>query len=69
MAEDEAKKEEGKIDFTPEGEADKYISLDQAGVIAVEFARDHVDFYGPDYADQELVWKVLSQDEKEITTI
>ena len=65
MAEDEGKKEEENFDFTPEGEAVNYISLDRAGLLAVEYARGHVDFYGPDYADQELVWKVLSQDENE----
>ena len=30
MAEDESKKEEEKFEFTPEGEALGYISLDQA---------------------------------------
>ena len=65
MAEDEGKKEEENFDFTPEGEAVNYISLDRAGLLAVEYARGHVDFYGPNYADQELVWKVLSQDENE----
>ena len=40
MAEDQGKKEE-KFDFTLEGEALGYISLDQARVLAMEHARDN----------------------------
>ena len=38
MAEDQGKEEE-KFDFTPEGEAVGYISLDQARVLAMRHAR------------------------------
>ena len=39
MAEDQGKEEE-KFDFTPEGEAVGYISLDQARVLAMRHARE-----------------------------
>ena len=41
MAEDPKKKEEEKFDFTPEGEALGYISLDQARVFAMRNAREN----------------------------
>ena len=41
MAQDEGKKEEEKFDFTSEGEAVNYISLDQARVLAIEHAQDN----------------------------
>tara|TARA_B100000315_G_scaffold145098_1_gene134046 strand:+ start:3463 stop:3741 length:279 start_codon:yes stop_codon:yes gene_type:complete len=47
MTEEEGKKEEEKLEFTPEGETLGYISLDQARVLAIEHARDNRDFYGP----------------------
>ena len=65
MAEEEAKQEEEKFEFTPEGEALGYISLDQARVLAVQHARDNRDFYGPGYANRELVWDELSAEEGE----
>ena len=65
MFEDEGKKEEEKFEFTPEGEVLGYISLDQARVLAIEHARENVDFYGRRYARQELVWEVASQEEQE----
>ena len=65
MDEDQGKKEEEKLDFTPEGEALVYISLDQARVRAIEHARDNREFYGPLYSQGELVWEVLSQEESE----
>jgi len=65
MAEDQGDKQEEKFDFTSDGEAVGYISLDQARVLAIEHARDNVGFYGPDYAEQELAWEVLSQEESE----
>jgi hypothetical protein len=65
MAEEEAKKEKEKLEFTPEGEALGYISLDQARVLAMEHARDNREFYGPHYANRELVWEELSAEESE----
>ena len=57
-------KEEDKLEFTPEGEALGYISLDQARVLALQHARDNREIYGR-YADQELVWEELSAEESE----
>ena len=65
MVEEEAKKEEKKLEFTPEGETLGYISLDQARVLAMEHARDNRGFYGWRYARRELVWEVVSQEESE----
>ena len=65
MAEEEEKKEEEKFELDSAGEALGYISLDQARVLAMEYARDNRDFYGRRYARRELVWEVLSQEESE----
>ena len=64
MAEEEGKKEEEKLEFTPEGETLGYISLDQARVLALQHARDNREFYGR-YADAELVWDVVGAEETE----
>ena len=45
MAEDQGKEEE-KFDFTPEGEATGYISLEQARLLAMQTARDVPGDYG-----------------------
>ena len=58
-------KEEGKFDFTSEGEAIAYISLDQARILAIEYARDHIDFYGPDYEGVNFVWEFISAEDSE----
>ena len=52
MAEESGKKEEEKLEFTPEGETLGYISLDQARVLALQYARDNREIYGR-YADCE----------------
>ena len=49
MAEDQSEKEE-KFDFTREGEALGYISLEQAQVLAMQIARDNHDIYGDRYS-------------------
>jgi hypothetical protein len=64
MTEEEGKKED-QFGFTREGEALGYISLDQARVLALRHARDNTDFYGPRYANRELVWEELSAEESE----
>ena len=64
MAEDNGKKDEEKLDFTPEGEALGYIGLDQARVLVLQHARDNRDPYGP-YADRDLIWEVTRADETE----
>ncbi|MCI0794731.1 MAG: hypothetical protein J4O03_14810, partial [Chloroflexi bacterium] len=64
MAEDEGKQEE-KFEFTTEGEALGYISLDQARLRAIQHARENTDIYGPRYSQVDLVWEVLSSEEGE----
>ena len=64
MTEDESKQDEEKLEFTPEGETLGYISLDQARVSALQHARDNRKIYGR-YADRELVWEVIADDETE----
>ena len=63
--EDQGKQDEEKLEFTPEGEALVYISLDQARVRAIEHARDNREFYGPRYASRDLAWEELSAEESE----
>ena len=46
MAEEQDKKDDEKLEFTPEGEALGYISLDQARVLAMRTARYNIGFYG-----------------------
>ena len=48
MVEDQGKEEE-KFEFTPAGEALGYISLDQAGVLAMQTARETPGEYGSQY--------------------
>ena len=68
MAEDREaepeKKDEDKLEFTPEGESLGYISLDQARVFALQHARDNREAYGH-FTDQDLVWEVISSQETE----
>ena len=65
MAEEEGKKEEEKLEFTPEGETLGYISLDQARVIALEQARDKSNSYGAKLEGIALVWEVVSAETSE----
>ena len=65
MDEDRGKHDEEKFDFTAEGEVRKWIGLDQARVQAIEHARDHTEFYGPDYQGASFVWEVLSAEESD----
>ena len=62
--EDERKPQE-KFNFTAEGESLDYISLDEARVRAIEYARDHAEFYGPTYKGVNLVWESVSAEESE----
>ena len=57
MAEDQGKEEE-KFDFTGEGEAVGYISLAQAGVLAVQTARETPGEYGGQYQDISMAFEV-----------
>ena len=65
MAQEEGKKEEEKLEFTPEGEAIGYLSLDQARVLALRHARDNTEFYGRRYARRDLAWDVVNEEERE----
>ena len=60
----EADKEDN-FDFTPEGEALGYISLDQARFLAIQHARANPEFYGRRYTRQALVQEVASSEESE----
>ena len=57
MAEDQGNKDE-KLEFTPEGEALGYISLDQARVLAMRTARETPGAYASFYAD--IPWPSMS---------
>ena len=65
MAQEEEKKEEEKFEFDAAGEALRYISMDQARVLAIEHARDNPGFYGRRYSRVDLAWEVLTQEESE----
>ena len=62
---DNEKKDEEKLEFTPEGEGLGYISMDQARVLALRTARENTDFYGPTYSDQGFVQEEPSAEEGE----
>ena len=71
MAEDQGKEEE-KFDFTDEGEAVDYISLEQAKVLAMKLVRQDTRFYTPARAGTNsvwswinLAWEVISSEEGE----
>ena len=65
MVEEQDKKDDEKVELDATGQAVAYISLDQARVLAMEHARDNQEFYGRRYANRELVWEVVSQEESE----
>ena len=62
---DGQEREKKRDPFTPEGEALAYVSLDQARVLAIQHARENTSFYGPPYADQELLVELVSAEEGE----
>ena len=62
---DNEKKDEEKLEFTPEGEVLGYISMDQARVLALRTARENTDFYGPTCSDQGFVQEEPSAEEGE----
>jgi len=55
-------KQEEQSDSSSTGAARGNISLDQARVLALQHARDNRELYGR-YAEQELVWDVISAEE------
>ena len=58
MAEDPEKKDEEKFEFDAAGEALGYISLDQAGVLAIQTARGTPGEYGSQYQDVPMAFEV-----------
>ena len=64
MAEDQGKEEE-KFDFTGEGEAVGYISLEQARVLAIQTARETPGEYGSQYQDISMAFEVVQANEGE----
>ena len=64
MAEDQGK-EEGKFDFTPEGESRGYISLAQARVLAMRTAQETPGEYGFDYRDVPMAFDTVESGEDE----
>lgn len=64
MAEDASDKED-KFDFTAEGEALGYISLDQARILAMGTARDVPGDYGGAFRDASMAFSVTAAEETE----
>ena len=64
MAQDEGKQEE-KFDFTREGEALGYISLDQARVLAMRTARETPGDYGRRFRNANMAFEVVEDTETE----
>jgi hypothetical protein len=60
MAKDQGKEEE-KFDFTDEGEAVGYISLEQAGVLAMRTARETPGEYGSNYQGVPMAFEVSAE--------
>ena len=65
MAEDEGKREEEKFEFTRDGEALGYISLDQARVLAMRTARETPGAYGRRFANVPMAFEVAEAKETE----
>lgn len=65
MAQDEGKQEEEKFDFTREGEAVRYISLDQARILAMQVARESPGNYGRRFRNSQMAFSVVEAAETE----
>ena len=67
VAEEESE-QEAQDEDQPEpqrpGSAGEFISLDQARGIALDQARENLDFYGRRYARMDMAWEVVSQVEE-----
>ena len=59
MVEEQGKQEEEKFDFTREGEALGYISMDQARVMAMRTASETPGAYGSAYRDVPMGFEVV----------
>jgi len=60
-----AKNEDNKGEDSPETDDQSDISLDQARQLALDHARENLDFYGRRYRHRELVWEIVSEEEDE----
>jgi len=65
VAENEGKKEEEKFEFTPEGEALGYISLDQARILAMRTAREAPGDYGRRFRNVPMAFEGVEANETE----
>lgn len=65
MAEDQDKKDEQKLEFSPEGEFLGYISLDQAQVLAWQTARETPGAYGSRFDGVPMAFDVVESEETE----
>jgi len=65
MSEQQDDKQEEKFEFNSAGEVQGYISLEEAGVQAIEYARDNPEFYSSRYQAADLVWEISSSTETE----
>ena len=65
VAESEEKKEEEKFEFTPEGEALGYISLDQARILAMRSSREAPGDYGRRFRNVPMAFEVVEANETE----
>ena len=65
VAEDQGKPGEEKLEFTREGEAFGYISLDQARVLAMRTARENPGAYGRRYLTRPMAFDVVEGSETE----
>ena len=63
MAQDSNEQESERSDSTPYGSG--YISLDDARAIALDHARDNRDIYGRRYRGKDLIWQVVTQEERQ----
>ena len=64
MAEEQGKEEE-KFDFTGEGEAVSYISLERARVLAIRTARESPGDYGSQYQTVSMAFELVQANEGE----
>lgn len=64
MSEDIEKKDD-EFGFDSAGQALGYISLEQAQIAASRHVRENRNFYGPRYANREMIWEQISSREGE----
>ena len=58
-------KQEDKFNFTPQGEAVGFVTLDQARLIAIQRAREESGNYGPSWQSVPMVFEVVDAEETE----